>query len=336
MSQNNKALILVNTGTPDKPTVPAVRKYLFQFLNDKRIIDIPWLFRKILVNLIIVPFRAPKSAKLYKQLWTENGSPLLINLQRLRAKVEKRIGDRYDIYGAMRYGNPSFKKLFKNLEQKAYDEIIVMPLYPQYATSTTESVADIVNQELSKWNKKPIIHFVRQFYNHAAFIQAFARRIAAYEPQNYDHVIFSYHGLPLRQVDKMHPGIKSETCPCVEELPAHGQYCYKATTYHTTRLLARELSITEDNYTTTFQSRLSKNWLRPFTDETLVELAKAGKKEILIVAPAFVADCLETTIELGHEYKKLFKKEGGKILELVESLNDSDDWVKAISMIIEK
>ncbi|ALO17169.1 Ferrochelatase [Salinivirga cyanobacteriivorans] len=336
MSQKSKALILVNTGTPDKPTVPAVRRYLFQFLNDKRIIDIPWLLRKLLVNLIIVPFRAPKSTKLYQRLWTKHGSPLLIHLEALTKKVEQIIGDEFDVYGAMRYGNPSFRKLFRELEYEGYNEIVIMPLYPQYATSTTESVADIINEILPKWKNKPVIHFVRQFYNHAAFIQAFKKRIAAYEPENYDHVIFSYHGLPLRQIDKMHPGIKSETCPCTEDLPVHGQYCYKATTYHTTRLLARELNLAEEHYTTSYQSRLSKNWLRPFTDETLISLAKAGKKRILIAAPAFVADCLETTIELGHEYKLLFEQHGGEKLEMVESLNDSDDWAKAISMIIKK
>lgn len=334
MSQNKKALILVNTGTPDKPTVPAVRRYLFQFLNDKRIIDIPWLWRKLLVNLIIVPFRAPKSTKLYQQLWTDQGSPLLFHLENLSGKLDTLIGDEYDVHGAMRYGNPSFKKILKSLKNKPYDEISVLPLFPQYATSTTESIADIINSELPKWTKQPKMHFVRQFYNHPAFVQAFTKRIESHNPEQYDHIVFSFHGLPLRQVDKMHPGIKSETCPCVEDLPVHGQYCYKATCYDTTRRLAKQLKLKPEQYTTSFQSRLSKNWLEPFTDETLISLAREGKKKILITAPSFVADCLETSVELGIEYNHLFKQNGGERLTMVESLNDSDDWARALVSII--
>ncbi len=334
MPSNFKALILVNTGTPQSPKVNDVRKYLFQFLNDKRIIDIPWVLRKILVNLIIVPFRAPKSAKLYKRLWTKKGSPLLINLNSLVQKTQKKMDGEFDVFGAMRYGEPSFKKLFNSLKSKNYSEITIMPLYPQYATSTTESIADIINQSLTNWKTKPYIHFVRQFYNHPGFIKAFASRIAEYNPQEFDHVIFSYHGLPLRQVNKMHPGIKSATCPCTEQLPKHGQYCYKATCYETTRLLANAIGLKSQQYTTTFQSRLSKNWLQPFTDEKLIQMAKEGKKRILIAAPSFVADCLETTIELGKENHDLFLENGGKNLSLVESLNDMDAWVDGIDQII--
>ncbi len=334
MLTNPKALILVNTGTPKSPKVKDVRKYLFQFLNDKRIIDLPWIPRKILVNFIIVPFRAPKSAKLYEQLWTKNGSPLLINLNMLVQKTQKKLEGEYDVYGAMRYGAPSFKKLFNSLENKKYSEITILPLYPQYATSTTESVADIINKSLNNWKSKQYIHFVRQFYNHPGFVKAFVSRIKEYSPEKYDHVLFSYHGLPLRQIDKMHPGIKNTSCPCTEQLPKHGQYCYKATCYETSRQLANAIGMQNSQYSTTFQSRLSKNWLRPFTDEKLIQLATEGKKHILIAAPSFVADCLETTIELGAEYQNIFRKHGGKNLTLVESLNDMNDWVDGVIQII--
>lgn len=331
--QRKKALILVNTGTPDKPTVGSVRKYLFQFLNDKRVIDLPWLGRFLLVNLIIVPFRAPKSTKLYKRLWTKDGSPLLIHLNELTEKVQNALAETHDVYGAMRYGKPSFKKLLDEIKDKNYEEIKVLPLFPQYATSTTESIADILNKAQQKYKLSDNIQFIRQFYDNRYFVKSFVENIQKYDPEKYDHIVFSFHGLPNRQVNKLHPGINAATCPCVEALPAHGKYCYKATCYHTARLLANQLNLKEEDYTVSFQSRLSKNWLTPFTDETLTNLAKSGKKSILIAAPSFVADCLETIIELKYEYAELFKQNGGENLTMVESLNSSDNWVETIKIL---
>jgi ferrochelatase len=328
-----KALVLVNTGTPDKPTVSAVRRFLFQFLNDKRVIDIPNLLRWLLVNLIIVPFRAPKSTRLYQKLWTKDGSPLLFHLNNLAPKVQQILGNSHDVYPAMRYGNPSLKQLLNELSEKQYEEVVIFPLFPQFATSTTESIADVVNNSYLAAPNAPQVSFVRQFYDNPLFFAAYENRISAFKPEEYDYVLFSYHGLPLRQVDKMHPGVKTETCPCKEALPAHGEYCYKATCYHTTHLLADALQLPTEKYETTFQSRLSKNWLRPFTDETIVDLANKGVKNLLVVAPAFVADCLETTIEIGWEYNELFQKCGGNQLTLVPSLNDMDEWAAAIAHI---
>jgi ferrochelatase len=331
--QQKKALILVNTGTPDKPTVGSVRKYLFQFLNDKRVIDLPWLGRFLLVNLIIVPFRSPKSTKLYKRLWTKDGSPLLIHLNELTTKVQSALKDTHDVYGAMRYGNPSFEKLLFEIKDKNYDVIKVLPLFPQYATSTTESIADILNKAQKKHKLANDIQFIRQFYDNRLFVKSFVENIQKHNPEKFDHIVFSYHGLPNRQVNKLHPGINAETCPCTEALPTHGKYCYKATCYHTTRLFVEQLNLNEKNYTVSFQSRLSKNWLTPFTDETLIDLAKSGKKSVLIVAPSFVADCLETIIELKYEYAELFKQNGGENLTMVESLNSSDKWVETIKIL---
>jgi ferrochelatase len=239
----------------------------------------------------------------------------------------------HDVYPAMRYGNPSLKQLLTELSEKQYEEVVIFPLFPQFATSTTESIADVVNNSYLATPNAPHVRFVRQFYDNPLFLAAFEKRIRAFKPEAYDYVLFSYHGLPLRQVDKMHPGVKSETCPCIEALPAHGEYCYKATCYHTTRLLADALALPSEKYETTFQSRLSKNWLRPFTDDTILALANNGVKKVLVVAPAFVADCLETTIEIGWEYKELFIKHGGTQLTLVPSLNDMDEWAATIAHI---
>jgi ferrochelatase len=179
----------------------------------------------------------------------------------------------------------------------------------------------------------PAVKITGQFYSHPAFIEAFASQIKKYDPHKYDHVLFSFHGLPLRHIQKSHPEVDYVTCNCENELPAHGAFCYKATCFETTRLLTKRLNLVAGSYSVSFQSRLSKNWLTPFTDKRLEELIAAGKKKVLIVAPSFVADCLETIVEIGEEYKTLFKQLGGEELTLVESLNDNDDWIDAIITI---
>ncbi len=330
-----KALILVNVGTPDKPEILHVGKYLFQFLNDPRVIDLPWLFRVMLVNLIIIPFRVAKSTKLYRELWTEKGSPLSVYMEQLVAKLQNRLPGEYTVMGVMRYGNPSLKRCLQRIKTDGYDEISVLPLFPQYASSVTGSVHEYILKHIQGWDIIPRMHLIDQFYDHPAFIEAFVARIRSYQPGTFDYILFSYHGLPVRQVQKTHPDTPFGDCSCGRQIPAHGHHCYRATCYATTRLLAKSLGLSEGSYTTTFQSRLSKNWLTPFTDKTLVELAVSGKKRILVVAPAFVADCLETIEEIAKTNRRLFIQNGGEELILVESLNDSDSWVVAIGKIIE-
>lgn len=330
------AVILANVGTPDEPKVPAVRRYLFQFLNDRRVIDLPWLLQKFLVNVIIVPFRAPKSTKLYQLLWTDEGSPLLIISNKSKVKLQEILGENYEVFVGMRYQNPSLKKVLREIKNKQFDKIVVVPMFPQYASSTTGTVVQLVNKEVAKWNVIPEIQNISQFYDNPGFINAFVKQIKKYKPEEYDHIIFSYHGLPFRQTDKVHPGIKTAECTCEKKMPEHGKFCYKATCYETTRLLAKELKLPESSYSVAFQSRLTKNWLKPFSDEEVIRLAKEGKKRVLITAPAFIADCLETTVEIGIEYQQLFEENGGKKIQLVESLNDNPDWIETLSQIISK
>lgn len=325
-----KVILIVNTGTPGKPDIKYVRRFLSEFLNDCQVIDLPWLLRKLLVNLIVVPFRAPKSTKLYRRLWTGKGSPLLVYMESLVLKLQKKLKGEYSVYGAMRYGNPSLKDILKKIKSESVDEITVFPLYPQYASSTTGSVHEFIMKEIQTWNIIPVICFTGQFYSHPSFIDAFANQVKRYNPEMYDHVLFSYHGLPLRHIQKAHPANDYSVCDCHIRLPEHGIYCYKATCYETSRLLAEKLNLIPESYSTSFQSRLSKNWLTPFTDMTLKELIQKGKKRVLVVAPSFVADCLETIIEINDENQNLFKQWGGEELVLVESLNDNDDWVEAI------
>lgn len=330
-----KAVLLVNVGTPERDDVPSVRRFLSRFLNDRRVIDLPWLLQKILVNGIIVPFRAKGSTKLYQRLWTEDGSPILLYLNGLSKKVQKILRDDYQVFPTMRYGKPSLKEALMAVNKGQFEELIVLPLFPQYASSTTGSVVQYVMNEVKKWNTMPEVRFVGQFYRDAGFLKAFRKQILSYHPEKYDHVIFSYHGLPLRQIDRVHPELKGSSCSCTTEMPAHGTLCYKATCYETSRLLAQHTGIDRKNYTVAFQSRLSKNWLEPFTDEVLKKLIAEEKKNVLVVSPAFVADCLETTVEIGKDYNELFLKLGGEKLKLVESLNDNDDWAEAVVALIQ-
>jgi len=334
VNNNKTAVLLINVGTPDKPTVKYVRKYLFQFLNDRRVIDLPWLLQKILVNLIIVPFRAPKSTLLYKQLWTENGSPLLHYSHALRDKLQQQLSDTHSIYIAMRYQNPSIKSTLDKIKKRGHQKIVVLPMFPQYASSTTGTAVQEVYKWAGKMNVVPEIRTINQFYQHHSFIDAFAQRIQNHHPDEYDHVVFSYHGLPLRHLDKSHPEVSNVDCSCHIAMTAHGHKCYRATCYETTRLLAEKLQMPKDKYSVAFQSRLSENWMKPFADKKVVELAQKGFKKVLFVAPSFVADCLETTVEIGYEYHELFKENGGQQLTLVESLNDFGPWVEGLVKII--
>lgn len=328
------AVILINIGTPDSPNTYDVRKYLSYFLNDKRVITLPYILRKILVNLIIVPFRAPKSAKLYKLLWQDEGSPLQFYSERLITKLNSNSSDNTKFFMAMSYGKPFIQDVLNDIKKQNFESIIIFPMFPQYASSTSGSIIELVLSEISRWNIIPEIRTVSQYHSHPAFIDAFSKNILACEPNRYEHVIFSYHGLPIDQIDACHPNISEGQCSCTKEMPEHGKYCYKATCYETTRLITSKINLSSDGYSVAFQSRLTKKWLKPFTDKIIIQKAKEGVKRILITAPAFVTDCLETLVELEIEYAELFKQNGGEELKLVPSLNDSDIWAETIRKII--
>lgn len=334
MSKSRKALLVVNLGTPDSPDTSYVRKFLSGFLNDRRVIDIPWLFRKILVNLFIVPFRSSRSASQYKKLWMVNGSPIAYYLGRVATKLSVKLKPDYEVFAAMRYGNPSLDAALKKLKEGSFEELTVFPLFPQYASSTSGSIADFILNEIKSWQIIPSLKFINQYYSHPSYINALTVQIQHFKPGLFSHVVFSYHSLPLRQINKTHPGINCNECTCNIAMPDYGRNCYKAACYETTRLLANRLGLVEGNYTTCFQSRMSGKWLRPFTDDTLVYLASTGHEKVLIVSPSFVADCLETCIELGEEYAGVFKQFAGGELVLVDGLNDKDEWIESIVTII--
>ena len=332
--KNKKGVLLINLGTPDSPSVGDVRSYLSQFLNDPRVIDIPWLLRKILVNLVIVPFRAPKSAKIYKQLWTANGSPLLYYSKKVRELLQSDLGETHEVFLAMRYKNPSIPSVLEEMRKKNFARIIVVPLFPQYASASTGSAHEEVMRVLSKWWVIPDVKFVSQYYDHPAFIQAVVERGRKYNHSEFDHVLFSYHGLPERQVDKVYDGGVCADHNCENEITDENKFCYKATCYATTRSVATALNIPSEKYTVCFQSRLDEKWLKPFSDKVVEECARKGMKKILVFSPAFTADCLETIIEIGEEYQHIFHANGGEKVQLVESLNDHPLWITCLKQIV--
>jgi ferrochelatase len=267
-------------------------------------------------------------------LWTDKGSPLLYYSEQVKTELQKKLDSKADVFLAMRYGNPSISKALSAIQQGNYDRVVIFPMFPQYASSTNGTAIQAVIDQIRQWNTIPEILAVNQFYDHPAFLEAFTERILSYQPENYDHVVFSYHGLPNRHLEKNHPKESINTCNCELALPEFGKFCYKATCYQTTRELAGRLGLKSGQYSVSFQSRLSNNWMTPFTDQNLISRAKQGNKNILVVAPAFVADCLETTVEIGWEYKEMFIANGGENLQMVESLNDSPRWIAAIEEIL--
>lgn len=332
--KNKTGVLLINLGTPDSPSVSDVRSYLSQFLNDPRVIDIPWLWRKILVNLIIVPFRAPKSARIYQKLWTANGSPLLFYSNRANELLQRELGENYDVHLAMRYKNPAIPDVLEKMREKNYNKIIVVTMFPQYASASTGSALDEVMRVIKTWWVIPDVKFISQYYDHPDYINAFIDRGKKYKIEEYDHVLFSYHGLPERQVDKVHPNESCKEYNCEHEVNNENKFCYRAAAYATTRLIAAGLKISPDRYTVCFQSRLDKKWLKPFSDEVVKECGKKGMKKILVFSPAFTADCLETIIEIGEEYQDIFREHGGEKVQLVESLNDHPLWIKCLKDLV--
>jgi ferrochelatase len=330
-----EAVLLLNLGTPDSPSTFDVRKYLTQFLNDERVIDINAFGRFMLVNGIIVPFRASKSAALYKHIWTAEGSPLLFHSVDLKNKLQKVLGNTCDVELAMRYQNPGIESVLERMKKKSYKKITVFPLFPQYASSSTGSALQKVMEIISKWWVIPELKIVSQYYDNDNYINCIVNRAKAYDLNNYDHIVFSYHGLPERQVDKVYEdGSLCKDHHCETESTQENYYCYKAACYQTTKAIVAKMNIDKSKYTLSFQSRLNDKWLKPFSDVVIADLAKKGAKNILVFSPAFTADCLETIYEIGTEYQEIFHKHGGNKVQLVESLNSGDDWVETIKGII--
>ncbi|MEO9871644.1 ferrochelatase [Ekhidna sp.] len=331
-----RGVLLVNLGTPDSTAVPDVRKYLREFLMDKRVIDIPFLNRWMLVNLIIAPLRAPKSAKEYERLFDEKGSPLKYFGFEVLDKLIEKVDNSYQIELAMRYQSPSIQEGLDKLKDCA--SIHVIPLFPQYASASTGSVQDKVMEIVKDWQIIPDISFTSQFFEEELFLETIAdnaKKMMA--KKEYDHFLFSYHGIPERQIIKGSVDNHCQLGTCCDSLTDKNRYCYRAQCYATTRLLVKKLGLKEGEYTVSFQSRLGKTpWIKPYTDEVLEDLADNGKKKVLAFSPSFISDCLETTVEVGETYQEDFIKAGGEQWDLVPSLNIEDKWVECLKGMVER
>lgn len=316
-------VLITNLGTPEQPTASALRKYLREFLSDPRVVEIPRLVWMIILHGIILRVRPAKSAKLYQSIWTEQGSPLMVISQQQRDKIEQQLkpkyGDDIVVDLAMRYGEPSIGSALKAFQKQGVNNIVVLPLYPQYAGPTTGSTFDAVVSEVQKWRWIPSIHFLSSYHDHPLYIAALANSVREHfethgKPEK---LVLSYHGMPKL----FHTQGDPYYCFCVK----------------TTRLLAETLGLEETDYVMTFQSRFGKaEWLKPYTDETLEQLAQDGCKKVAIMSPAFSADCLETLEELIEENREVFLEAGGEAYSYIPALNDRDDHIDALCSMVEK
>lgn len=333
-----KGILLMNLGSPDSIRVPDVRKYLNEFLMDERVIDIPWLLRALLVRGIIVPFRAPKSAEAYKTIWANEGSPLIVNTIHLQKALQQEIEEPVEI--AMRYGNPTPEAAFDALLKinPLMEEVIILPLYPHYAMSSYETGVEYA-KEIHKKKKYPFkLNFIDPFYKDVDYLKALSESIRPFLNVPYDHVLFSYHGIPERHIRKSDITgchcLKVENC-CEVDSPAH-THCYRHQIITTTKLVVEQLQLPSNKYSISFQSRLGKGWLTPFTDIRLKEMPGEGIKNLLIVCPAFVSDCLETLEEIAIRGKEIFIEAGGESYTMIPCLNNHPLWIKAVAGYIAK
>jgi ferrochelatase len=331
-ASSKKGIVLMNLGSPDSTKVRDVRKYLDEFLMDERVIDKPWLFRALLVKGIIVPFRAPKSAEAYEKIWTEEGSPLIVYTKHLQKALQERIDEPVEI--AMRYGNPSPQDAYEALLKKQPDinEVIVLALYPHYAMSSYETAVEFMKEVYNRKKYPFKLSFIPPFYDEKNYLNALAENIRPYLNQKHDHILFSYHGIPGRHIRKSdvtgHHCLESGNC-CEVDSPAH-QFCYRHQVRTTTKLVTEILGIPTDQYSISFQSRLGKGWLTPFTDFRLAEMPKEGIKNLLILCPAFVSDCLETLEEIAMRGKEIFMLAGGESFTMIPCLDTHPLWVDAV------
>lgn len=330
-----RGVLIVNLGTPHSYQPKDVFRYLIEFLTDARVIDKSWIKRHLLVRGVIVPSRYKQSAEQYRRLWTKGGAPLLLYGKLVQEKLQNALGVNYHIVLAMRYQTPSIAEGLEKLRKEHVDELIILPLFPQYASATTGSIYQKVMEYLQNWQIFPKLTFINHYFDHPKFIDAFCTRAKQYSISSYDHLLFSFHGLPEGQIRKadMHGNCLSSQC--CQQICQNNRSCYKAQCYATAQAIANQLGLNQDNYTICFQSRLGKEpWIQPYLSDVIHSCAQRGHKRLLVFSPSFVCDCLETTCEISHEYNQEFKKLGGDELQLVEGLNDHPVWIDALQNII--
>ncbi len=333
-----RGVLLLQLGTPNSPSTRDVRRFLAEFLSDPRVMDVPAPIRWLLLNTVILPFRPRRSAEQYRKIWSEDGSPLLVHTEALAREVQERLGDGYLVEIGMRYRSPSIADALARLIAADLSEIRVLPLFPQYASSAGGSAAARTMELLAEQQNIPAVSFASEFYNDPGFISAVAAvagpELVRFQP---DHLLFSYHGLPERQVRRADPTGRHclASDGCCDAIGPINRRCYRAQCFATTRSVASELQLSTGEYSTTFQSRLAGTpWITPQTDRVLEGLAKAGVRRLAVLTASFVADCLETLEEIGIRLRAQWTEVGGEELLLVPCVNETPVWVEAVTAMV--
>ena len=327
--------LLINLGTPKDPTPQAIASFLKQFLSDPLVIDIPSILRWFLVHILIVPQRSKKIAKAYESIWTDRGSPLKFHTEDLAQALQEQVGQRVEVRWAMRYGEPSMESVLKEIDP--HWEIKALPLYPQYALSSTQSSIDRLKFVVKKLKLKNNIKFLPYFYQYSEFTSACAEVFRKHAPPHWDHVLFSFHGLPLRHLTKV--AQRGSHCPlkagCCDQIDSSNQFCYRAQSHHSAHQIASQLNLARDKYTISFQSRLGRTkWIQPYTDVWLDTAVQRGIRDLVVICPSFVADCLETLEEINLRESKKFKEKGGQSLTLIPCVNSETSWIHGIKNLL--
>ncbi|MGE0529442.1 MAG: ferrochelatase [Bdellovibrionales bacterium] len=327
-------VLLINLGSPEAPRSPEVKNYLKEFLTDPYVIDVPWLLRQLLVRIVIAPRRSHSTAQAYRQIWSDEGSPLVNFTRAFADKLKSTCSDR-DVRWAMRYGQPSIRAACSEWD---ITELDVVPLYPQYAESSTRTAVEKVRQELSRLGWKGRARYLRYFFAEPEFIDSEARRIqSALREFRPDHLLLSFHGLPQHHLTKIHPAHCQVRPDCCDHVKAVNETCYRAQCFATARALQARLEWPQASMSVSFQSRLGRRpWIQPYTDHMITDLAARGFKRVLVSCPSFVADCLETLEEVGMRLREQFLELGGENLQLVPALNDEDLWVTSFAAMIKR
>lgn len=329
-----RAVLLANLGSPDAPVTPAVRRYLHQFLMDPYVIQLPWPLRKAIVSLFVLPTRPKASAEAYQSVWMEQGSPLIVLSEQLKAALTAKIDVPVEM--AMRYGNPSIEeKILTLTADKTITELLYIPLYPHFADSTVTTSVEEARRVIKKHQLDIQLRVVEPFYDNPDYIEALVKSAEPYLEQDYDHIVFSYHGLPESHITKLDSTgehcLKQQNC-CQLNNPEVHKTCYRHQVMRTTQCFALQAGLAENRYSVAFQSRLGRaKWLGPNTEDRLQELAQAGAQKVLVICPAFVTDCLETLEEIAIRGEEVFKQAGGQTLTLIPCMNDHPAWVEVLA-----
>lgn len=328
-----KGVLLINVGTPENTDTRSIRKFLKVFLMDPRVISVPYIIRWLILNLFILPYRPVKVAAKYKRIWKKEGSPLMIYSRKIKQLLNDELGSDYIVEIAMRYGSPSIQTSISNLMQKNINELQIIPMFPQYSSAATGSAIEKVLKTIQSFNYFPKIQINSSFYDHPDYIQTLANIGKIHQPEKFDHVLFSFHGLPLKQLTD--PATKTNCfthSDCCRDVTEANHNCYRAQCFKTAHLIAKSLDIAPNHYSISFQSRLGKTeWIKPYTIDLIRSFPQSGIKKLLVFCPSFVIDCLETLDEVGFELSNMFLEHGGEKLELVPALNDHLSWIQTLS-----